>query len=182
MKGVSDRLEAVGHRRVRLLRNCVHKTALMLTFLAASPAAFSQTATRGLPPNYAPPPSTLEVSISLSIPGGTGVVGVEDGPPSGWAASNISNGGTYDVPSGKVKWGPFIAPSIPSALTYEVTPNGPGGSDCFVGTASFDGLDVKIGGDACMIAVPAASFWGLVVMSELLLISATLTLLRRAAV
>lgn len=52
----------------------------------------AQEATRDLPDSVVSS-ETFTVSITLTTPGGTGVVGVEDWPPSGWVVSNISDGG-----------------------------------------------------------------------------------------
>jgi hypothetical protein len=115
---------------------------------------------------------------------GTGAVsapGVEDKPPAGWTISNISNGGAFDANSGKVKWGPFFSPSIPSVLTYDVLPSLSSTSEvCFVGTASFDGLDEAIGGELCIPApVPAASAWGLLTLVLGLVIVGSICVQRR---
>lgn len=153
-----------------------HLLTIVLPALAAS-RANAQSATRELPDTFVPPGATMTVSIVVTPPGGVVVFGAEDRPPEGWSVSNISHSGTFDLPSGKVKWGPFFAPSIPTALSYDVLPPGEaGGANCFAGTASFDGLDQTIGGDLCIQAIPTASQWTLLSFALLLSIAATIRL------
>lgn len=125
----------------------------------------AQSAVRDLS-SFSGPGSTFTVTITLDLTGNPGVVGLEDAPPSGWLTSAISDGGSFDASAGKVKWGPFLDPSIPAQLTYDVSAPDPlTGGVCFSGAGSFDGLDVPTTGDACVIdVVPATSTWGLVVM------------------
>jgi len=126
--------------------------------LAAGRLVRGQSASRALPESYLAH-TPLAVSIELIVPGGTGVVGVEDLPPTGWAVSNVNQGGAFDPQSGKVKWGPFFGGSIPVTLAYDVTPISTD-SPCFSGIASFDGQNVTIGGAACIaFAIPATSQW-----------------------
>ncbi len=107
-------------------------------------------ATRSLPCGYTPGES-LTVSISIDPPPGTLAAGLEDSPPGGWTVSTISNGGVFDSSTGKVKWGPFFAPSIPSVVTYDVKPPGAAtGEHCFSGAVSFDGLNQSITGELCI--------------------------------
>jgi hypothetical protein len=71
---------------------------------------------------------------------------VEDQFPSGWAITNIDQGGQLDPVHGKVKWGPYLD-GAPRALTYLITPPvSAQGVVAFQGTASFDGLDVPVTG------------------------------------
>lgn len=148
-----------------------------LGFSLAHGETLAQSATRELPESFVPPGASMPVSITFSVPGGTVAVGVEDRPPAGWPVSNISHSGSLDAQSGKVKWGPFFAPAVPAVVSYDVVPaSGSGSSNCFVGTASFDGLNEPITGDACILAIPAASFWTLCCLGVLLAIAATLRL------
>lgn len=138
-------------------------------FLAS--AALGSGATRDLPSSILPGAS-VTVTIALDVPPGTSVVAAEDQPPAGWTVANIGNGGTFDQSSGKVKWGLFFAPSIPAVLTYDVTAGT--SSPCFSGTVSFDGVGSSIGGETCATVVPAASTWGIAVLSLATLICGTL--------
>jgi len=139
-----------------------------------------QSAVRTLPDYYLQGTAS-NISIALSTPQGTAVVGVEDKPPAGWSASNISNGGTWDALSQKVKWGPFFGTSIPTGLSYQATPPaGFSGEACFVGSASFDGFNQPISGDACIpIGVPALSWLGAIVFAGLMLAAGAVVLRRR---
>ena len=156
---------------------------LMISGLAvctgAPQAAYAYGATRDLS-DYSAPGVMFTVSISVDPPPGT-AVGLEDMPPAGWPVSSISNGGFWDADLQMVKWPPFYDPSIPAAVTYDVTPPPLAhGIFCFAGKVSFDGPDQAIGGDECIpIGVPTLSEWGMVAMTLLLLAAATVVLIRR---
>jgi hypothetical protein len=150
------------------------RPAVVMTIFAAGlvPAATGRAegASRDLPPSVTPG-KTFTVTITIEPPGGTFVVGLEDQPPSGWTVSNISDGGTFDVQSLRVKWGPFFQPSVPPWVTYDVTaPMNFPGVPCFSGTVSFDGADEPVGADQCLPALaPALKGWGLATLLLLLL-------------
>ncbi|MBI4718417.1 MAG: hypothetical protein HY763_11470 [Planctomycetes bacterium] len=148
----------------------------------ASPA-LAQNASRELPNGYVAGGPAIDVPIAINAPVGTTAVGVEDQPPTDWPVSNISDSGSFDTQTGKIKWGPFFAPSIPALVTYDVTPPaGTSGPQCFVGVASFDGQDEPISGDTCMLStIPAVSFWGVAAMVGLILTGGTLALRRSPA-
>jgi hypothetical protein len=138
----------------------------------------AQNATRELPDDYTPG-ATFTVAIALSPPGGTAVVGVEEKPPLGWVASNISHSGTFDGQTKKIKWGPFFGSSIPSLLTYDVKPSGASGEQCFTGTASFDGLDQPISGEFCFPhSIPTLSGVGMAGLTLPLLLAGAIILSR----
>jgi len=140
-------------------------------------AALGSGATRELPDSVLPGQSFI-VAITLDPPPGTSVAAAEDAPPVGWAVSNISNSGTFDAQTGKVKWGLFFAPSIPTALSYQVTASGQA-SPCFSGTISYDGVGSAITGDACLVSAPAVSAWCALELSLLLAIAGTILLRSR---
>lgn len=95
------------------------------------------------------PGERKQVTILITPPSGITAIGVEDAPPFGWVASNISNGGVWDAVRGQVKWGPFFEP-FPSELRYDVTPSfDDSGTACFEGTISFDGMNEGICGEGC---------------------------------
>jgi hypothetical protein len=158
------------------------KLLCLLAWAGAAPSAFAQSATRDLS-GYSDPGVTFTVSITIDTPPGTFAVGLEESPPPGWSVSNMSNGGTWDTQSEKVKWGPFSNPSIPALVTYDVTqPGGQTGERCFAGTVSFDGSDQPIEGDQCVgVAIPTLPKWGVVVMTLLVLMAGVLLLARRPA-
>lgn len=137
--------------------------------------ANAQGATRDLS-QFVGPTSTFTVTIAVNPPAGTSVVGVEEAPPSGWTVSVISNGGTFDAGTGKVKWGPFFDPAIPPLVSYDVTPPpGSVGYECFTGTVSFGGASApNITGDTCvLVPVPAVTEWGMAIMALMMLCGAT---------
>jgi len=121
-------------------------------------AAIGATAQRDLSA-YAGPAQSFTVTINLEIPIGTFVAAVEDQPPPDWLVTNISDGGSWDTLTGKVKWGPFFDPSIPNAIAYDVTPPaGPTDDGCFAGNVTIDTLSEPIEGDQCTPQpVPAAT-------------------------
>jgi len=145
------------------------------SFAGPGPGAF-----RDLPAGDYLPGSALSVSIAINPPGGTTVVGLEDAPPAGWTVSSISHSGSFDVPTGKVKWGPFIAPSIPASVSYDVTPAaGKTGQRCFLGTVSFGGADQPVGGDGCLTRAPAATAIGLALLFGSMILAGSRVLIVR---
>lgn len=91
------------------------------------------------------------VRIMLTPHDGVTVVALEDSPPAGWIVDHISDEGTFDAVHGKVKWGPFFAPSIPATVSYDVSPlPNDDGLKCFTGTISIDGFNRPMCGDQCL--------------------------------
>jgi len=115
--------------------------------------------------NFSGPGITFTISISIQPPKGTAVVALEEIPPVDWIVLNISDSGIWDLQNEKIKWGLFFDPSIPSIVSYDVTPLTEfNGEQCFNGFASFDGADQDIGGDRCIIAaIPTLSEWGVLI-------------------
>jgi uncharacterized delta-60 repeat protein len=97
---------------------------------------------RNAPPFFVPG-EPLTVTLTTAPADGTTAYAVEDYPPNGWPASDISSGGEFDAVSGKVKWGPFLD-GAPRTLTYRLTPpwtaSGPAS---FTGVSSFDGVSAQ---------------------------------------
>jgi len=119
---------------------------------AADPVS---TAVCTLPADYTAG-TAFTVSILVTPLADVFVQAIEDAPPAGWTAANISGGGAWDAVNKKVKWGPFFDATV-RTLTYEVTPPaGSVGLKTFIGLASFDGIDVAIGG-ARTISAPAVT-------------------------
>ena len=134
------------------LRNneCITLTWFTVGVAAIASHTYAQGATRHLPIGYVGGVSHT-VSIDLNTKGESTTAGIEDMPPTGWAVFNISNGGVWDASNDKVKWGPFFAPSIPAAVTYDVTPpSDENGERCFSGTISLDGINEPVIGDDCL--------------------------------
>jgi len=140
-----------------------------ITLFLGVGSARGQEGNRELPDFYVPGGAPISVSIHLMTPGSVAVVGAEDLPPADWIISSISNGGTFDTVSGKVKWGPLFAPNIPASLSYSAaSPHGSNEEPCFLGTVAFDGDEIEIGGDSCIsaaAAVPAMGLLGFIVLS-----------------
>ncbi len=103
-------------------------------------------ATRNLP-DYYTPSVPLPVAITVTPNETVQSYAVEDVPSNGWIVTNINENGQWDNVNKKVKWGPFTDHNI-RTLTYQVTPAvDETGTKTFSGTASFDGVNVVIGGD-----------------------------------
>ncbi len=97
------------------------------------------------------PGVTKTIHIVLTPPVGASAVALDDTPPTGWVVGHISDGGTFDAVNGKVKWEPFYPPSIPQAVSYDVTPPADeDGLKCFTGTVSVEGLNQPICGKECL--------------------------------
>jgi len=143
--------------------------------------AIAATAERDLS-GFSGPGGLFTVTISLNVPGGTTAAGVEDQPPAGWVVSNISDGGDYDELTGEVKWGPFFDPSIPGAVTYDVTPPFEAlGHACFVGTVTVDVSTEPVQGDQCVSSIPTSSGWCAFILVLVLGVSGTIALWRSGA-
>ncbi len=163
----------------RLMGRRIAVGLAVLGWIGTAAPAIAAGATRDLPPFYEPG-TLLNVSIVVDALPGTGVVGIEDVPPSGWTdVSNISDGGTYDSGNQKVKWPPFFD-NLSRTVSYDVTPPGAAvGVQCFTGFISFDGDEQSTAGDDCVpssATVPVTSGLGLIVMGLLLLAAAALVL------
>jgi hypothetical protein len=78
---------------------------------------------------------------------------VQDSVPTGWSASNISDGGVFDSATRMVKWGPFFD-DTPRTLTCNLVSDFVPGTAQFSGTASFDGVAFAITGNSS-VAVEA---------------------------
>ena len=90
-------------------------------------------------PASALPGSTLPVALSIVPATNVTVYAVEDSPPAGWTAAQISDAGWFDAGRGKVKWGPFFD-AAPRTLSYVVAvPAEAIGTVAFAGAAAFDG-------------------------------------------
>ncbi len=93
------------------------------------------------------PGRSLQVTLAVSPNPGTAAFAVLDGPPVGWAVSDISDGGVYDAINHQVKWGPFLDDAA-RTLEYTVIPQkGAKGWASFERVASFDGCLTEFSGD-----------------------------------
>ena len=90
------------------------------------------------------PARQTQVSIAVRAPLGTSVMALEYAILKGWKVTAISDGGTWDVQSRKVKWGPFFD-DLPRTVSFVV--RGPAEATRLTesfGTVSFDGINHPI--------------------------------------
>jgi len=86
------------------------------------------------------------IELVTAPPTGTSVHAVEDHPPTGWDVVEITEGGVFDVLTGKVKFGPYYDDQT-RVLAYRVVPpQGAQGVFGVSGQASADGMNSPIGG------------------------------------
>ncbi|MBS1811226.1 MAG: hypothetical protein JST84_23890 [Acidobacteria bacterium] len=104
------------------------------------------------------PGVAITVTINVTPDAATQVYAVEDTPPLGWVVSNVGSSGAFDNTNKKVKWGPFFD-NAARTLTYVVTPpTGETGNKSFVGSASFDGVSVAVGGARALSPLPSCTY------------------------
>ncbi len=90
--------------------------------------------------------SPFTVTMTARPDSTTSAYAVEDQTPSGWEVLSISHGGAFDAVNRKVKWGPFLD-SGERTLSYDIVPAGTAGQFTFVGTGSFDGVNLSVSGN-----------------------------------
>lgn len=96
-------------------------------------------------PEICVPGQIIQVAINVMPSECTACYVVEDNIPFGWEVSGISDGGVFDSINKKVKFGLFFD-NEPRTLTYQIkAPEAE--SATFSGIASFDGINVNIGGN-----------------------------------
>jgi sugar lactone lactonase YvrE len=133
-----------GNHRIRTIR------------FASNAVVNSVVYARKLPIYYAPGFKFTVNLVSSSVPvSGSGIAyALEDAPPAGWLVGQISDGGVFDVATGKVKLGPFLD-SQARTLTYDVTPPSTAtGTNVFQGTVSTAGNDTAIAGQSEILPPP----------------------------
>ncbi|MFZ2633299.1 MAG: hypothetical protein WAX48_17095, partial [Desulfosalsimonadaceae bacterium] len=114
----------------------------------------SSTAICDMPPFYTAG-EVFAVTIIVTPASEVSVYAIEDLVPADWTVSNISDSGSFDAMSHKVKFGPFMDHSSRN-LTYDITPPVcASGSYAFSGVASFDGNNVAISGIREIAVQPA---------------------------
>ena len=89
----------------------------------------------------------ITLGLVVSPSASTRVYAVEDRIPAGWAVRSVSHGGTFDVQTRLVKWGPYFS-ADPVVLTCELeAPRTAVSTEAtFAGVGSFDGLNLTIAG------------------------------------
>ena len=100
---------------------------------------------RTLPAQFRPG-YAMAVSLSVTPDAGVSLQVIEEVLPEGWAATAVSDGGTYDAALRRVRWGLF-ADDKNRVLRYSaVAPEGLTGKVTIAGLAAFDGQSVNTGG------------------------------------
>ena len=100
---------------------------------------------RTLPAQFRPG-YAMAVSLSVTPDAGVSLQVIEEVLPEGWAATAVSDGGTYDAALRRVRWGLF-ADDKTRVLRYSaVAPEGLTGNVTIAGLAAFDGQSVNTGG------------------------------------
>ena len=109
------------------------RLALIVAGAVLGSSAFAATTTR----NIQVLSGVATVQISVQPDAGVHAYCLEDQLPTNVAGRSISDGGTFDVFSGKVKWGPFLDDQ-PRYFTYQLVTTDTG-TAVLSGSASFDG-------------------------------------------
>ncbi len=106
-------------------------------------------------PRYYTPDIPVTMTTLAVTPGiDTRAYAVEETPPEGWAITDISHSGIFDVQSNKIRWGLFSDDAVRD-LTYRVTPSESAvDAQSFVGQAAFDEADEPISGQRTMLPSP----------------------------
>jgi outer membrane protein assembly factor BamB len=116
------------------------------------------TAVAGMPNGYQPEIPFL-VTIDVFPATNVLVYALEETPPAGWIASQISDGGVWDSWNKKVKWGPFYDVAR-RQLTYQINPATNAADQAkFVGWISFNGTNAPIIGQRDVFKGPATTPW-----------------------
>ncbi len=91
------------------------------------------------------------ITIDLSVPAESLVIGVQENPPRGWSVSKISAGGEWDTVNRTLKWF-FVGEDLSRSISYSLTPpEDTDGVGCFQGRVNLDGeTDQPTGGHRCV--------------------------------
>lgn len=108
---------------------------------------------RELPSGYVPG-AGFKLILKAAPPNGTSVYAIEEFPPANWNIGSISDSGSFDTATKKVKFGPYFD-SNTRTLSYEVIPpNSETGRKTFTGTASADGINSAAEGASVIELMP----------------------------
>jgi len=101
----------------------------------------------------------LVVRITVVPSDGINVYAVQETPPPGRNATDVSDGGTVDATAGVIRWGPFFG-SQPRTLTYRLTSSAETMSDAvFAGKVSGDGASQDVVGEMSSKTVEKPFTW-----------------------
>ncbi len=129
------------------LTNPVQITINADTSITAQFVSGSYRSLRSFSSNGYAPGQPVTVTIAVTPDSTTKTYGVQDAPPAGWSVSNINNYGEFDSVNNQVKW--VFLDNGPRTLSYQATPPADAtGTQIFVGTYDYDGIDEGIGGDS----------------------------------
>jgi sugar lactone lactonase YvrE len=145
------RFDQAGHYSVAVSNLAGSTESMAATLTVIDPITFA----RSLPVYYAP---EVKLTVRLESAGLAGferyAYALEDSPPPNWSVGAVSEGGSYDPSSGKVKFGPFFD-LAPRSLAYEITPpRGESGTGHFKGVISANGHQSGISGASSILPPP----------------------------
>ena len=90
--------------------------------------------------------SRFAVSLDVNPDSGVFVYAVEETIPSGWSVEGISQNGLFDAANSTIKWGPYFDSNAREFQYFVVPEDSAEGSSSIVGTVSYDGNGVVVGG------------------------------------
>ena len=92
--------------------------------------------------------SVARVSLEVSPVAASAAYAVVESIPSGWTASAVDNGGSFDPAAGEIRW--LFLDATARTLRYDLRPMsaGAGSGARLAGLVSVDGLDAAVQGDA----------------------------------
>jgi len=111
-----------------------------------------------MPATFVPGMAFL-VTNAVSLAAGVAVYAVQDTLPSGWAATYISDQGTFSQPNRTVRWGPFFDGVARNLFYTAVPPSNLVAGVAFAGQGNFGGTEIPITGQRLLqpiVAPPGA--------------------------
>ena len=125
--------------------------AFSMTLFLADSTVFAANQIQRILPKAIEPGSPFTVTNLVSAASHILAYAVEESVPTGWGVSQINLGGSVDLATGKIKWGPFFDHQ-PRSLTYRLrAPSESRGEFLLSGAGSFDGFSIPISGDSRLI-------------------------------
>lgn len=125
---------------------------------SSEPTAGQITARRTIEPDGSQI-DALVVRITVVPVDGISAYAVQETPPPGRTATDVSDGGAVDATTGMIRWGPFFG-SQSRTLTYRLTSGAETTSDgVFAGKVSGDGASQDVVGETSSKAVEESFTW-----------------------